>query len=171
MCSRALVTGPGQSKKRCQRSLPSGRRKPCCCSAHNAEHSQQSLLSLLVQRLRADVSGVVLRREPLSFEQPVLEHVLVLQILVARWRARQQPALCNMDLAASLSVFTTIPYLCSGPDVAQNLLEHVLDSEAPACAAADGVEFALGRGERHNLLADTPRLDRARSDLDRTRGR
>ena len=38
----------------------------------------------------------------------------------------------------------------------KNLLEHVLDGEAPACAAADGVEFDLGR---------------VRSDHDRTRGR
>ena len=47
----------------------------------------------------------------------------------------------------------------------------MLDGEASACAAADGVEFALGRGERRNLLADPPRLDRVRSDLNRTRGR
>ena len=53
-------------------------------------------------------------------------------------------------------------YLCSGPDVVKDLVEHVHDGEASACAAADGAEFVLGRGERHNLLAETPRLDRVR---------
>ena len=121
MCSRALVTGPDQSKKRCQRSLPFGRRKTCCGSAHNEEHSQQSFPGLPVQRLRADVSGVVLRRAPLSFEQPVLERVLVPQI--PRGQMAGSPATRSVQHGPGRVAVGShhLPYLCSSPDVFQNL--------------------------------------------------
>ena len=97
--SRNMLSRPGHKtwpeQKRCQRSLPFGRRIACCGSAHNAEHFQQSFHGLTVQRLRADVSGVVLRRAPLSFEQPVLKRALVPQI--SRGQMADSPATSSVQ--------------------------------------------------------------------------
>ena len=118
--------------KRCQRSLPFYQPKACCSSAHNAEHSQQSFHGLLVQRLRADVSRDVLQRAPLASNNLSLRVFGCHRYLVARWRTHPNTTLCKMDLAAAAVGSHHHPYLCFGPDVVQDLLEHVLDGEASA---------------------------------------
>ena len=87
---------------------------------------------VLLFNLRADVSGVVLRRAKLTFEQPVLERVLVPEI--SRGQMADSPATHSVQHGPGRVAVGSLhsPYLCSDPDVVQNLQEHVLDGEAPA---------------------------------------